>query len=221
MIRLLALLGTAFLIAAAPVRDWSSVATIKPDGAYLIGNPAARVGLVEYSSYTCPHCGAFAAASGLILDRRYIRSGSTSLELRPVIRDRLDLAAAIVARCGGAPRFAGMHHAIFAAQEDWLARGAEWDQGNAARIAPYPLGAQLAALADGAGLSAIATARGMAPSALKACFADRADIDRLVALSATMPGAVTGTPSFSINGRLTDAHDWVRLQPLLRAAGAR
>ncbi len=221
MIRILALAALMLLAAASPVRDWSVVSTMKPDGAYVIGKPDARVRLVEYSSYTCPHCGAFVAAATATLDDRYIRSGSTSLEIRPVVRDRLDLAAAIVARCGGVQLFAGNHRAIFAAQDDWLAKGTDWDQGNASRIAAYPLGDQLSALADGAGLTAIGRSRALSSAALTSCFADRASIDKLVALSGTMPSSVTGTPSFAIDGRLTDAHDWTRLQPLLHRAGAR
>lgn len=209
------------LVAAAPARDWRTVAARTPDGTFIIGNPAARVKLVEYASYTCPHCAAFSRESAPVLTDRLIRSGSTSLQVRHLIRDRLDLAAAVVARCGGPARFAADHAAIFAAQDTWLERGMAFDQGNAARIAPYPLLAQLRAEADGAGLTDIARRRGLSAAALDRCFADRAEVDRLVAMTAALPPQVTGTPTFAINGRFNDARGWATLEPLLRAPGAR
>ena len=80
--------------------DWSTHVTQTPAGAYVIGNPAARVKLVEYVSYTCPHCAVFTTESAPVLKGQMVRSGSTSIEIRHFIRDRLDLAAALIARCG-------------------------------------------------------------------------------------------------------------------------
>ena len=99
-------LSLVLLTAAAPVRDWSATTTRLPSGAMLIGNPAAPLKLVEYGSYTCSHCAAFAAESDKVLKHEMIATGSVSLEYRHLIRDRLDLAAAILARCAGTPRFA-------------------------------------------------------------------------------------------------------------------
>ena len=218
---ILAFLGLALLTAAAPKQDWTTTVAQTPAGAYVLGNPAARVKLVEYASYTCPHCAAFATESDAVLKGRMIRSGSTSLELRHFIRDRLDLAAAVLARCGGARGFFGTHQAIFAAQKTWLPRGSEFDQNNAQRLSAYPLAAQLRALADGAGLSDIAKARGLTDPAIQACFADRAAIDRIVAMTSAAPDTIQGTPAFIVNGKQADSFAWAGLEPLLRAAGAR
>ena len=103
--RALLLAPLLLLAAAAAPRDWRATVTRTPTGAHLIGNPAARVKLVEYASYTCGHCGHFAAASAPVLKDRMIRSGSTSLEFRHLIRDGADLAAAVLARCGGPKAF--------------------------------------------------------------------------------------------------------------------
>lgn len=209
------------LTAAAPVRDWSRTAVRTPTGAHLIGNPAARVKVIEYSSFTCPHCGHFAVQSEPVLKKQMIARGSTSLEVRNLVRDRLDLAAAVIARCGGAPRYARLSQAIFAAQDQWLARGGDFEQANQARIALYPMLAQLRAYADGTGLTTIGLANGLTPAAINACFADQAAVDALVTASSKIPAEVTGTPTFYINGRVTPAHDWATLEPLLRTAGAR
>lgn len=199
---------------AAQGRDWAQSVVATEGGGFLRGNPAARTKVVEYASYTCPHCAHFAAESKAGLDG-LIRSGSTSIEYRHLIRDPLDLAAVIVARCGGPRRFAALNAAIFGAQATWLPRGAEFAQTNRETLAAAEPGAQLRGLAEGAGLLAIGRARGLTDAELGRCFADKAALDRLLASTRDVPPEVTGTPSFLINGRYADVHDWTRLQPLL------
>ncbi len=221
--RLSTTLGLAFLAlattAATPPRDWSTVATRAADGAIVTGNPRAKVKLVEYASYTCSHCAHFATESSPVLKARMIKSGSTSLELRHVVRDRLDLAAVVVARCGTPAGFLGRSEAVFAAQPQWMARGMAYDEANPTR-STQPVGPALRALADGAGLTALVKARGMGERAIAACFADRAEIDRIVAMTNATPPEVTGTPSFAINGATVGTATWTSLQPQLRAKGA-
>lgn len=216
----LGLLLLPLLLAAAPARDWSAAVARTGAGAYVLGNPAARVKLVEYASYTCPHCAAFSGESAAVLKGRMIRSGSTSLELRHFIRDQVDLAAAIVARCTGPARFFRTSEAIFAQQPRWLPQAIEYQTANAARLGMFPPAAQLRALADGAGLSAIGRAAGLSNAALDACFADQAEIDRVVAMTANA-NDVRGTPTFFVNGAPAPANNWATLAPILRARGAR
>ncbi|RSU46713.1 thioredoxin domain-containing protein [Sphingomonas sp. S-NIH.Pt15_0812] len=218
----LALLALPLTLAgAAPVRDWSRTATMNADGAYVIGNPAARVKLREWASYTCPHCAHFSAESEPVLTNRMIRSGSTSLEVRHMVRDPLDLGAAILTRCAGPRGFAGAHRAVFAAQDQWFKKGADYAQAQAERLEKLPNLVAVRQLADGAGLTAILTARGLTPGAINACFADQKAVDRLLKLSDSVPAEVTGTPSFYINGKLIPNATWVQLEPALRAAGAK
>lgn len=209
------------LLAAAPARDWTQVTTRTPAGAHIVGNPAARVKLVEYASYTCSHCAAFAAESAPVLKGRMIRSGSTSFEYRHLIRDGLDLAAAVLARCTGTRRFPETSAYIFSTQDQWLPRGIEWQQANGQRIAMYPRLGQIRALADGSGLTAMVEARGLTPAAVDACFADAAGVDQVLRMTAAVPDGVDATPSFIINGKLVTGVGWAGLEPMLRAAGAR
>ena len=202
--------------------DWSTHVTQTPAGAYVIGNPAARVKLVEYVSYTCPHCAVFTTESAPVLKGQMVRSGSTSIEIRHFIRDRLDLAAALIARCGGAAKFARLTETIFAQQRDWLKRGMEFDQANAQRIGTYPPAAQLRAEADGSGLTAIGKSAGLSDAQITACLSDRAATDRIVAMTTAAPNSIEGTPGFFINGKQAmGVFTWDKLQPLLRASGAR
>ncbi|RYD40267.1 MAG: protein-disulfide isomerase, partial [Sphingomonadales bacterium] len=73
---MLALSGAALtLVAATPAPAWSSTVTTTPIGAFLVGNPAAKVKLVEYFSYTCHVCADFAKAGTLPLKTGYIDRG--------------------------------------------------------------------------------------------------------------------------------------------------
>ena len=95
--RILLAFAALLTVSAAPA-DWSATVTTRPDGAYVVGNPAARVKLVEWASYTCPHCRAFAEQSRPVLEGRMIRSGQVSLEVRHFILNGPDFAAVAVAR---------------------------------------------------------------------------------------------------------------------------
>lgn len=215
-----ALFGLALLTAAAPAPKPVPV-TRTASGTYVLGSPAARVKLVEYASYTCSHCADFSTQSQAVLKGRMIASGSTSLEFRHMIRDRLDLAAAVLALCTGPRGFFPTSAAIFAAQPAWLEKGIEFQQVNAARINLYPRPAQLKAYADGAGLTDLVKARGLSAAAIDACFADTAEIDRILSITAAAPPEVDSTPSFFINGKVMPHGGWAQLEPALRTAGAR
>ncbi|HEX8484458.1 DsbA family protein [Sphingomonas sp.] len=220
--RTLLALAAILLSGAARPRDWTATVTATPAGAYVLGNPQARVKLVEYASYTCNHCAAFSRESDAVLKGRMIRSGSTSLEVRHIVRDSLDLSAAILARCTGRQRFFATSAAIFAAQDDWLARGAQFQQLNGSHLALYSQTDQLRVLADGSGLTALVKARGLSEPAVAACFADDAGIARITAMTAAAPRDIPGTPTFYINGRIVPrTASWSALEPALRTAGAK
>lgn len=222
MRRLALILALLPLAAAAPrARDWTTVAAKTPAGAFVIGNPAARVKLIEYASYTCPHCAAFAAESAPVLHDRMIRSGDVSLEFRHFLFNALDLGVAVLARCTGPRGFADTTALFYRTQDDWLPRAQQFQQANAQRLAVYPPEGRLRALVDGAGLTAIVTARGLSPAAVDACFADRAEMDRITAMTANLPAGVDATPTFIVNGKLVAHVGWTALEPQLRAAGAR
>ncbi|NJR78415.1 thioredoxin domain-containing protein [Sphingomonas corticis] len=222
MIRLLSLLALLLAVPAASqpaARPWTAVARPVASGSYLIGNPAAKVRLVEYLSYTCPHCAHFLSEGGATL-KAMVRSGSLSIEVRNQVHDRVDLAAATLARCAGPAAFPAVHDALFAQQEAWLQRAMYWDQANASRLALYPELAKLRAVADGAGLTDIARAAGVNAAAIDACFAKDVFAAKTLAVS-NATSKVRGTPAFEINGRLVENVDWAALQPMLRAAGAK
>jgi len=219
---LLPLIAAAMLAAspasAAP-RPWTAVTTPVATGSYLIGNPKARVRLVEILSYTCPHCAHFAAESDATI-KAMVRSGTLAVEVRNQLHDKIDLAATMLARCAGPAAFPAVHAAFLDQQRAWIDRAVAWDAANAARVSTYPQLAQLRALADGAGLTGIARTAGMSPAAIKACFADEQPLNAALKVSQSTEGAA-GTPAFVVNGKLIQTVTWAQLQPMLRAAGAK
>ena len=109
-------------IAAPNGGDWTQVVSETPQGGFVMGNPQARVRVVEFGSFTCPHCAAFSEEGAPALIDKYVKSGQVSFEFRNFIRDSADLAAALLARCNGPAAFFPLTDQIFAAQEEWLGR---------------------------------------------------------------------------------------------------
>ena len=225
VVGLLALVGAVFTLSppvAAAAPDWQKRVVKTADGGFLIGNPGARVKLIEYMSYTCPHCAAFSRESAAVLRGQMIRSGTVSIEERNLVRDQLDLAAALLARCAGPAGFDKLSTTFFAQQDTWLGDGIQWEQNNGQRMTMYPKDARLKAAAQGAGLTAIARANGMSQPQVDACLGDPAGLDQITSLLQHVPKGITGTPGFVINGKVQDSiYTWAALQPALRAAGAR
>lgn len=186
-----------------------------PEGFFVRGAPTAKVKIVEYASFTCPHCAAFARESKEELTP-LISSGRVSLELRPALRDQLDLSAAIVARCVGPRRYFDAVEAIFAEQPQWFDKGLAYAQGEGAK-AQGALGERLRKLADAAGLSAIGARYGATPAKLTACFADRAANQKLADQAQAAWQKISGTPSFFVGDDKLKAGDWATLEPLIKA----
>ncbi len=221
MMRLLAPFPIAFaLIAAAPATDWSQVARPTAKGAYVFGNPAAPVKLVEYGSYTCSHCADFANESAPVLKGQMIKAGKVSLEYRHLIRDPADLGAAILARCAGPRGFGAAHAMVFATQATWLPKVAAYQQVNPS-IDQQPLVKQARLYADAGGLTAAMRTRGLTPRQINACFADKAGIDRITAMTSDAPVEVRSTPTFYLDGELQQPMGWSQFEPVLRAKSAK
>jgi protein-disulfide isomerase len=190
--------------------------TLTPDGGYRLGNAAARVRLVEYVSYTCSHCANYDAESYQLLRSEYVPRGTTSVEVRPLVRDIVDLAAATVARCGNPARFFERHHALMARQEAMLTAAQTAQTGWAAVPAPQ----RLARIATDTGVLTAVLPLGVTRAQANACLSDQAAIERIVAIAeGSRTLGIEVTPSFLINGQLQNgAHSWATLRQRLDAA---
>lgn len=150
---------------------------------FSIGVADAKVTVVEYASFTCPHCARFHTEVYPQIKANYIDTGKIRFELREVYFDRFGLWAAIVARCGGDMRYFGIADMIMSQQQKWVGDGSDATAiiGNLRKI----------------GLSA-----GLDNAALDQCLNDEATAKALVERFEKNMAAdgVEGTPTFFING---------------------
>src|SRR4051812_15478339 len=85
--------------------DWSEVVNPTGAGGFVMGNPNAKLKLIEFGSLTCPHCREFDEKGVPTLISKYVKTGQVSWEFRNYVRDAFDLTASLVARCNGAKSF--------------------------------------------------------------------------------------------------------------------
>lgn len=220
---LIALAAATVLAAAAPpaAKDWRTTATVTPIGSVLVGNPAAKTKLVEYLSFTCSHCGDFVAESKAPLHDGLVRQGKVSVETRAAVRDPFDLAAWSLAKCAAPQRFPALASAIFAAREDWTAKGDAYAQANLPKLKAMSQPQQMRAVIDNSGLGAIGVQHGVTTAALDRCLASTAQRDQLIKMTEAAFKKIPGTPGFEINGTLAEGASWAVLSPQLAAAGAK
>jgi protein-disulfide isomerase len=81
----------------------------------VLGQDSAPITVIEYASYTCPHCAHFHDDVFIPLKRDYIDTGKVKFIHREVYFDKFGLWAGLIAQCGGAPKYyavSGMLYAI-------------------------------------------------------------------------------------------------------------
>lgn len=222
--------GALALIAAkAPVKPdaprWSAKLSTTAIGAHVFGNPAAKVQLIEYYSYTCGHCSEFARLSAVPMKALYLDKGLLTFEYRNLVRDPLDMTAALLVRCGGPAAFYANHQAIFAAQTGWLAKAAKMPEAKAKAWYEGSFAERSQRIALDTGLQALMRARGYSVAQINAALDDGVALAEMTAMTNLGQNShrVTGTPSFLINGKLlAEVHDWAplktRLDQAIRAA---
>ncbi len=213
-----ALLACLALTGAAK-RDWNGH-VVRADGAHAIGRPDAPKTLTEFISYTCPACGNFARTGDEALKIAYISPGNLRLEIRHIVRDPVDLTAALLTWCGDAAKFPRNHSAIMYAQPRWLAVANSSTPAQRQRWTSGDLPSRTRAIAADLGFYPIMEGRGYSRVQLDRCLADTA-LARQLAQNSDRDAArynVAGTPSFALDGALLpDVHSWDALQRRLGA----
>ena len=201
--------------------DWTKMVVKTPEGGFLMGNPDAKVKLVEYGSMTCPHCAEFAEASKALVDN-YVKSGNVSFEFRNYVRDPFDLTASLVARCGGEQSFFPLTEAMFASQDEWFEKLQAVPQEQMQSIMTLGPQRQFLEIAKLAGFQQWAAQRGLPSARTTACLTNEQDVNQLVQMNGdttTQYPQFQGTPSFTINGEMLDrTASWEALEPQLREA---
>jgi protein-disulfide isomerase len=98
----------------------------------VLGDPDAPVELIEYSSFTCPHCRNLHATVVPQLMTDYVETNRIRYVYREVYFDRFGLWASMVARCGGPDRFFGIVDLIYEQQPEWTQGAPGDDRGEPA-----------------------------------------------------------------------------------------
>ena len=206
-------------LAQAKAKDWTRTVAATPEGGFRIGNPAAKVKLVEYGSLTCPHCAQFSASAKAPL-MALVKSGKVSFEFRNYVLNGIDVTATLVARCGGAKSFFPLVEKLYATQPQWVGKISGLPQAQKEQLKALPEGERLARLAEIGGITQLAAGAGVTPAAARQCLADKAALNRLGQMEEAAEAlGVHGTPTFFINGAMVHAHEWPELEPLIRQAG--
>ncbi len=147
-----------------------------------MGDEDAPVTVVEYASFTCPHCKTFHTGVLHELTQNYVDTGKIKFVFREVYFDRFSLWAGMVARCAGPERYFGIADLIFEQQSEWIAGGD-----------PAIISQNLRTIGKTAGLS---------DDQLEQCLNDSEKAQALVATyqQNAKTDDVRATPSFVING---------------------
>jgi protein-disulfide isomerase len=212
---------TATPVAAPNNGDWSTIVTKTPEGGFLMGNPNAKVKLVEFGSMTCPHCAEFEERGGKALVDNYVKKGLVSWEFRNFVRDPFDMTATLLARCGGEANFFGMTRTLFHDQKNWIGKVQAADQAQLQALQGLPPAQQFSTIADLAGLKTFAAQRGVPRAKADQCLANEQEANQLVQMNSDAVSTynVPGTPAFLINGALADqTSSWELLEPKIKEA---
>ena len=202
---------------AVAAENWAAAVEARDSG-HLFGNPEAKTKLVEYMSYTCSHCAEFARAGDPVIKLFLVPKGDVSYEIRHLLRDPIDLTAALLTHCGEPEKFLGNHEAIMRAHPEWMETARKATQAQRTRWSFGTNAARWRAIASDLGFYAIMEDRGYSRPALDKCLADQAKANTLAETSARDVGALSlpGTPSFVLDGKLLDGvHSWDALKPVI------
>jgi len=202
--------------------DWTQVVTETPSGGFMMGNPNAKVKLIEYGSLTCPHCKAFDDEGVPSLLSKYVKSGQVSWEFRNYVRDMFDLTASLIARCNGAESFFPLSRALYNDQATWMAKIQAAPQDQLQALENLPPNQEFLQAAKFPELQSWAALRGVPTSKSTACLTDENAINQLIQMTSdatTQFPDFPGTPTFILNGTMLDkTATWDVLEPQIRNA---
>lgn len=210
------------LLAAAPLsavvaQNWN-VTYEETDRGHRVGNPQADAKLITFVSYSCPHCANFEKQSDAALRAGYIQSGKVSVEVRHVIRNPVDLAAALATECGPEDKFWDNHRAMMRAQPKWLETVREAGPAQTQRWMSGPLPRRMRNIAADLDFYELMEGRGYSVAELDQCLSDEAAARSLAERAEADNAAfeIPGTPSFAVNGRMLEGvHSWPGLRQAL------
>jgi protein-disulfide isomerase len=178
-------LGGALALAATSA--WA--ASFRPEADDMsIGDPKARLTVVEYASVGCPHCARWNNEVFAAFKAKYVDTGKVRFVVRECLTGDPELAAAgfLIARCAGPAKYFDVIEQVYARQASMGQPGAD----------------------SGAILRDIAKDAGLDGAKVDACLADKAALDALNDRNDRHANEdkVNSTPTFEIGGRRIEGY---------------
>jgi len=174
--RLIALGAAATLVAGAAV----AAPAAQPDDMSL-GNPKAKVQVIEYASLSCPHCAHFNETVFAPFKAKWVDTGKARYTLKEMLTPPQQVAAAgfLMARCAGPTKYFKVVDEVFRSQP-------RWENGKIKAV-----------------FVEIAGANGLSETQFNACLTDEKAQDALNARAqrAAEVDGVNSTPTLFINGK--------------------
>src|SRR3954467_14115487 len=165
---------------AAPSRDWSRIVAATPEGGVKMGNPNAKVALVEYGSLACPHCRRFEETGYKPLVQQYVRTGRVSYEFRNLLLNAPDISASLLAHCAGPARFFPMAEVIYTTQPQWFGKLAAMSDAQKAEVEAMPIAQRIVRFGEVAGFPQVAARFGVTAARSRQCLSDPKGVQRLL-----------------------------------------
>jgi protein-disulfide isomerase len=166
-------------VAVVQTTDKAALLGVLPSD-HVMGDAKAPITLIEYASFTCPHCAHFSIAVLPEIKKKWVDTGKVKLIYRDFPLDQTAVKVAQLAECSGKDKYFGVIDMIFATQPKWAA-------------ATDPI----------AELAKSLRIAGMGDAEVKACLANDAVQNGVIAdyRSGETLG-VNSTPSLFINGEM-------------------
>jgi len=165
---------------------------------FTLGDENAPIEVIEYASYTCPHCANFHRDVLPELKANYIDTGKIRFTFRPVYFDGPGLWADMLARCtGDTDKYFGIAGILFERQAEWSRAGSQ------------------AGVAEG--IVSVGRQAGIDEETVLACLQDNDKAQALVAdfqINAERDN-ITATPSFVIDGELVSNMSYASFAQIL------
>jgi protein-disulfide isomerase len=209
-------------VAAPAGKAWSDSAVKSTEGGYIIGNPNAKIKLIEYASTTCSHCAEFEEVGYADLLRNYVGTGQVSFEIRNYLLNPYDIPISILTRCDGPENYLGLTTKLFQNQRIVLETAAKADIGKMNAAMKLPDNVRFVELSKEMGLTAFFKSQGLSEEKANKCLSDPAAAKELITMTeAASKLKVDVTPTFFINGKMqADLHSWPALKQKLQELGA-
>ena len=165
-----------------------------------MGSDDAPITIIEYASYTCPHCASFHKNVFPSLRKNYIETGKVKFIYREVYFDGPGLWAALLARCGGVKKYFGISDLLYSKQREWT----KGDGGAAIAQNLYKIG----------------RIAGLDQSKMEVCLQDKDVATTMVARfqETTKADNVSSTPSLILNGKNIGNMSYTELAALIEEA---